>query len=390
MWIRWGRDFRQTTQGAESQVIASTCSKEREKPSVRGTTTKSLSLRVIREMPIVQLALFKRGPSVKKIVVTVLLVLSASMFAVEPEAKVAFVKNNQIFASSTSDQPKQLTYGAAAKSLPVWSRDGSKIAFLESADAKRGLGTLVVIDQSGQQVANVLIRPAEKAPSQGMRFVEGLEWVDKDKVAVSGSVNPSLVETLVIDLKSSAEVDDLFDDAGGPLFSPNGDHWAVETGMPHFAPEDTWRPTLTVDGHDVFPGTAAQVKFLTPTQWAGDSSAVAIVALDRKSGEINLAVWQVSGVLALKKLGTANANQQIELFWTQGAFYLNSGAQSWTLRGDVLTESAGQNPSDPLKEALREQSQLESMVVHAGGTDVDFWCKSCALAALPRRKSVAK
>jgi hypothetical protein len=33
------------------------------------------------------------------------------------------------------------------------------------------------------------------------------------------------------------------------------------------------------------------------------SSAVAIVAQDRKSGEINLAVCQVWGVLALKKPG---------------------------------------------------------------------------------------
>jgi hypothetical protein len=58
---------------------------------------------------------FKNIISVRKIVIAVVLVLNASMFAVEPEAKVAFVKNNQIFASSAGEQPKQLTHGAAAK-----------------------------------------------------------------------------------------------------------------------------------------------------------------------------------------------------------------------------------------------------------------------------------
>src|SRR5579864_3801410 len=227
----------------------------------------------------------------KNLALPLLLIVSSMVLSADRAAKVAFVKNNEIFVAKGDLQPTALTHSGVPKSLPVWSRDGSKIAFLEKTDSKRALGTLVVIDERGHQMAKIMVRPVEKAPPQGMRFVEDLEWLDNNKVAVSGSINPSLVETAVIDLKSGAEVDSLYDDGGGPTFSPDGIHVAYQTGMPHFSPEESWHPTLTVDNHPVFPDAGSHVRFLTAPQWAGDSSAVAIVAQNYAGTTINVVVW---------------------------------------------------------------------------------------------------
>lgn len=328
----------------------------------------------------------------KNIVLPALLMVSSIALAAEPSAKAAFVKNNEIFVAKGDLQPMALTHSGIPKSLPVWSRDGSKIAFLEKTDTKRALGTLVVIDERGHQMAKIMVRPVEKAPPQGMRFVEDLEWLDNNKVAVSGSINPSLVETAVIDLKSGAEVDDLYDDGGGPTFSPDGVHVAYETGMPHFSPEDSWHPTLTVDNHPVFPDAGSHVRFLTGPQWAGDSSAVAIVAQNYEGMTMTAVVWHTSGAISVSTLASvANENAQpIDLFWNQGNFYVSSGERTWKLGDNVAAELPPGTTSNPLKQARLEQSRLISTIHDAGGSDVDVWCQSCPLAAMPRRQTVNK
>ena len=328
----------------------------------------------------------------KNLALPLLLIVSSMVLSADRAAKVAFVKNNEIFAARGDSQPRALTHSGVPKSLPVWSRDGSKIAFLEKTDASRALGTLVVIDESGRQTAKIMIRPVEKAPPQGMRFVENLEWLDNNKVAVSGSINPSLVETAVIDLKSAAEVNEIYDDGGGPAFSPDGVHFAYETGMPHFSAQESWQPTLTVDNHPVFPDPGSHVRFLTSPQWAGNSSAVAIVAQNYEGTSLSVVVCHTSGAISVSTLvSVANENAQtIDLFWNEGNFYVSSGERAWKLSDNVALELPPGTTSNPLKQARLEQSRLMSTIHDVGGSNVDFWCQSCPLAAMPRRQTVNK
>ena len=80
-------------------------------------------------------------------------------------------------------------------SLPVWSRDGTKIAYIENTNSAQALATLVIVDKFGQGLSRTAIKPLPNGEVRsGMRFVESVEWIGPEQVAVSGSVNPSTTE----------------------------------------------------------------------------------------------------------------------------------------------------------------------------------------------------
>jgi Tol biopolymer transport system component len=165
-------------------------------------------------------------------------VLLSSAQSAPSGLKIAFVKSNEIFVMADGSLPLQVTHDGIPKYLPVWSKDGSKIAFNRDTDSKRALSELVVIDESGHQIDDVLVRPTDEAPPEGLKYVESMEWLSNSKIAISGTQNIDLVETVIINLKNGTEVLNILSNAGEEaVFSPDGSHVANKDGTPLFSPE---------------------------------------------------------------------------------------------------------------------------------------------------------
>jgi hypothetical protein len=275
--------------------------------------------------------------------------------------------------------------------MPLWSKDGSRIAFQRHVDAERALGELIVVDENGHQIDDVLVRPAEKAPPEGLRYIESMEWLSNDRIAVSGTQNISLIETLIVDLKSGNEHHNIVGNAGEEaVFSPNGSHFAYKDGTPHFSPEKSKRPTLNVDDKPVFPNLGDRVTFLSKPQWSNASDQLAIVAEDYQNKKASLVIWHSSGVVSKIPLDFA-LDEPLDLFWNGTALYVKSTGRAWRVQDGAVSEISRESAVDPLDQARSEAKRWETMVQEAGG-DIgsDAWCRSCPLTALPRRQSVNK
>lgn len=330
-----------------------------------------------------------RGNIMKNALFLTFVALISSAQVVPSGMKIAFVKTGEIFVLENGSQPRQLTHDGVPKSLPVWSKDGSKIAFNRDVDAKRALSEVVVIDENGHPIEEVLVRPAAEAPPEGLRYVESMEWISSDKIAVGGTQNIGLVETVVMDLKSGAEAYNILSNAGeGAVFSPDGSHFAYKDGSPHFSPEESWRPTLNVDDKPVYPETGKHVTFLSAPHWSSASDTLAIIAEDYQTKTIDLVVWKSSGTVSRFRLGAA-AHKAFDLFWGGTAIYAQSGGRAWRLQDDIVSEVPIESAINPIKQAELEVKRREAAIHSPGGrNDADFWCESCSLTVLPRKRSV--
>jgi len=315
--------------------------------------------------------------------------LISSAQVVPSGVKIAFVKNGEIFVMANGSQPRQVTHDGVLKYLPVWSKDGSKIAFNRDVDTKRALSEVVVIDESGHPIEEVLVRPTDEAPPDGLRYVKSMEWISNDKIAIGGTQNIGLVETVVMDLKSGKEAYNILSNAGEEaVFSPDGSHFAYKDGTPHFSPEESWRPTLNVDDKPVYPEAGTHVTFLSAPQWSNASDRLAIIAEDYQTKMVNLVVWKSSGTVSKFRLDVTT-EKEFDLFWSGTALYAQSGGRAWRAQDDNVSEVPKEPAFNPIKQAGLEVKRWGAVIHSAGGrNDADFWCESCSLTVLPRKRSV--
>ena len=308
-------------------------------------------------------------------------------------AAAVFVKNNEIVISTETAEQLQLTHNRIPKDFPVWSKDGSKIAFIEKTNRNTALSRLRVISRGGTSLFSSLIHPVPSDPRVavfGMRFVERVEWISDSKIAVSGSINPSTCENVVFDLYTPSTSDNFFDDECNAAYSHDGLHAAYITGSPHFSPESSRERELTVNGRRVFPERGTQVKFITDPMWNKDSQTLAIVATEEKTKTSNIVMWRSKGeptIIPFPMEEEAFRNGKADLFWNGQDLVLTSGQQAWlvsqgSLEGINLTLAV--NPKQDATKIKRELAA--SLPDHA--EQPDFWCPSCALSSLTRRSSV--
>ena len=307
-----------------------------------------------------------------------------------------FVKDSEIVISTESDEQVQLTNDGIPKSLPVWSKDGSKIAFIEKTDRNIALSRLSVISRGGSRLFSILIHPAPTDPREvvtGMRFVERVEWVTGSRIAVSGSINPSTCENIVFDVFTGSIVNEFYDDGCNAAYSQDGRHVAYMTGAPHFTPESRRERELIVDGKSVFPRRGTQVKFITDPKWNADSKTLAIVATRDKTGTSSMVMWRAKGgklstIRIPMKKGVV-AEGEAELFWNGQDLILTSPEQAWSFskgrpreidRSLALLLNQNQEATEMKKE--------RAVSLPPGVEKPDFWCPSCALSLAPRRSSV--
>ncbi len=217
-------------------------------------------------------------------------------FAQGPEIKAAYVKNGDIFMIGADGQEQRVTGDGIPKGDPLWSKDGTKIAFRRKIDKGVALDNLIVVDpESGRALADIRICPTNSEDICAISYVEGIEWLTADKIAAAGSINPSTDDTLVFDLRTGKVVTDYTDDNGGGVFSPDGEHVADERGMLHWTPLADREPELDIDYQRVYPAKGVHVTLLSKPAWSDDSKEVAVVVEDYQSNRRSIVVCGLRG-----------------------------------------------------------------------------------------------
>lgn len=212
--------------------------------------------------------------------------------------KVVFIKDWQVFSVYADGTGlKQLTTDGGRKHHPVWSPDGSRIAYLVKPED--ALSQLTVITDSGDRVTEITIRPETDTLWGGMRFVEDLSWLNGSQVVLEGSINPANGEYVVLDLKTGKEIEWHFG-SGSFVRSPDGSRvacWGLE-GIGR--PEAEIRNVLEINSKIVYPGNLKTntLQFLSKPAWSADSQQVALIERDVNTRAVSLTVLSAKPDLA--------------------------------------------------------------------------------------------
>ncbi|MGC1397536.1 hypothetical protein [Candidatus Binatus sp.] len=308
-------------------------------------------------------------------------------FAQGADLKAVYYKDGDLFTIGVDGEPRQLTHDGIPKGPLVWSRDGTKIAFLRKIDHAVAIDNLVVIDsETGRTLSDILIGPVSSGEAYPFDYIERIQWLTADTIAAAGNVNPSSDDTLVFDTKTGEELTDYLDDTGGPVFSPDGEHAAVEGGMPHWTPLYGREPELDIDYRRVYPAKGVKVTLLTKPAWSEDSKEVAVAAQDNQSKRASIVVCGLQGACESTALpaGKWDPDENYQIQWNGGRVYLTAPEGTWSSQRGDSTAAASSPPPDLKAAATGLTAGLREQIQKLGGKGPDFWCADCALAKLPR------
>jgi hypothetical protein len=321
-----------------------------------------------------------------------LLTLAANVghsFAQGAGIKAVYYKDGDLFTIGVDGEPRQLTHDGIPKGPQVWSRDGTKIAFLRKIDHAVAIDNLVVIDsETGRTLSDILIGPVSSGEGYVFDYIEQIQWLTADTIAAAGSVNPSTDDTLVFDARTGKELADYIDDDGGAVFSPDGEHAAAETGAPHWTPDWGSAPELDIGYQRVYPAKGVHVTLLSKPAWSDDSKEVAVVVEDYKSKHRSIVVCGLKGACestALPADAKWGPDDSFQVEWNDGRIYAFLLDKTWSCRrGDSIAAASSSPPLDRKGVAMGLTFGLRQQIQNLGGKDPDFWCADCALAKLPR------
>jgi dipeptidyl aminopeptidase/acylaminoacyl peptidase len=317
--------------------------------------------------------------------------------------KAVYLKGNELFTVGADGEQKQLTHDGMPKRNPLWSKDGTRIAFERDIDESVALDDLIVIDsQTGNMLEDIRVCPVGSGEMNVVRYIEGIEWLTKDRIAAKGSINPSATQTFVYDVKTGKELIDYPDDAGGAVFSPDGEHAATIDGMQHFSQESDRAPELDIDNLRVYPAEGVHISVLSNPAWSEDSTKVAVVTADYQSKQRSAVICWLNSSCKSTPLPAGNTDgvHTFQIQWSGSNVSANSSEGAWSLQpGDARAVAA--TPALDFKPnaydtplSLQDKIQklggdgalsLLKQVQQLGGVEPDLWCQSCALTRLPRR-----
>lgn len=322
---------------------------------------------------------------------SVLVGAAVSLLIDEPGVaiKSVFVKDNEVFTlDAVGGAPQQITHDGSPKALPVWSPDGTRVAFLRGSRTADNL-TLVVLSQSG-----VVEREMALSSSQlsGMRFIERAEWNASSRLILSGSINPSTVEHDLIDPRTGQPEGSYLSDGFCMALSGDGEHVAYHSQIPHFTPEASRRPRLCIDAECAFdrsgggyPGPEVHWEFPSCPVWNSAGTEVADLARVFPTGAYKVIVRQVgerTSVYPLPWQGDSN----VRLAWQGLDLFILSADSGWRLPAgaNTLIPDDGAILRRVWMDAEKRRKEFQQSLSRAGARDSSIWCRGCSVQDLPK------
>ncbi len=312
------------------------------------------------------------------------LLLIAAASSAPNLTRATYIKAGHLFAGTVGGSFREIRARGGKKEFPMWSPSGSRLAYLAESGRPQSLGEIRIVTAFGQEEVTIPIQyGANSGP--GVQYVESLQWITRHRVAVSGTLNPSTVETLLFDIATAKLVTVLDDDMGGAVFSPDGHHVALITGAPHFSRAEDRRPVLTIDQAKVFPEKGEHVTLLTRPVWSQDSSRLAIAAEDSATKKRYVFLWKRGGEGERIPFATQSGeDQEIHLSWAGQSFYLVAGNTVLGFRdGRVLSGLPPGGSINYQTSGIVRFRTLARPLEAVGAQDIDLWCSSCPIALLP-------
>lgn len=316
--------------------------------------------------------------------------------------RVVFIENKQICLTGPSRAVNCIAGNDREKFLPVWSREGDRIAYIEIGGTPSALATLFVIDTQSRRLGEVPLKVVEKGEIRsGMRQVESLEWISGSRLVALGSINPSSTEYLVVDTSKMKVVEEFVSDGFGATFSPDGLSYIATSGLPHFTKKESRNPSLIINGHRLQNLVPNQTEIAGAPSWAPDGSTVAVplrYATSTSSAEVDLTVLWLQDSNEKRSIMVPANTRKLEwgasgLIATTLASGQKAGeVQAWEL--PIVTKPfqmsgwrlVSRPPSvDAENMNRRLTAELRSWLKMDSGSSIDIWCKGCILSDLPRR-----
>jgi hypothetical protein len=314
--------------------------------------------------------IYMAGCGMKVLAMAVALFVFVSVSSdVAPGTKVVFLRENEVVSvNADGSEQKSLTHDGIPKERPVWSPDGTKIAYVTAPSAEnvfhppKALALINVIAADGKPIKTIPL-PAEMpdgTPIEGMRFVENNGWYSDSAVFVSGSENPHYAEYRIFDV-ASAKVVNVYAGYGFTSCASQGE-------VAYVADPDEANPErlhVQVNGKDLIEVSAdKEPRYF---QWSSDCDRLAYI----EGGDAaNLVVLRKNVVEARVPVGAG----------FDGALIAPAG------RGFLLKEAGRTKYYDVTKKAFvtdlhdsqgmpvrNLQENAEALVRRLGGTSGNVW-----------------
>lgn len=308
------------------------------------------------------------------------LLCAAVCSAVPNNDRVVFVKGGQLFSVRLDGSGlQQLTTDGGDKSHPRQSPDGTRIAFGEAGDRSRALGYIGLITAKGEAMKVIPFRPVGPIPIGGMRYIEDLQWVGSNRLAVSGSVNPENCEYVVLDLDTAQEVKGEIGACRSFALSPDGAHLASFVAPGIGVAQEDRAIGIQIDHRVVYTGDRKQIAFESRIAWSADNSRFAVIRRDAALTSRRVLVVTRDGRRTEISLSgdAADAN---EIRWLGGSPYVRGHATFHRVDLDankiVIAGLEAVRALESIDESEQTQAagagRAEALVRSLGGRDADM------------------
>ncbi len=209
----------------------------------------------------------------------------------DPEGKLAFFKDGELYVAKLDGSGlAQLTHDGVDKGEPHWSPDGKRLAYFLPLDRSRAIARLGVINADGTEAHELLFHPVGPVVIGGMRFVEVMRWLDKERLVLDGSINPNNCEYSVVDAATGKEVRGYIGACNTFVDSPDGAHVAYSAPPGIGVQDEDYRRCISIDNTTPYRPESKSGRLLTDAVWSADSTTVAAVEHDLVTKEKGVVV----------------------------------------------------------------------------------------------------